>query len=65
MSDMRDGHEPSSPSEMEGWRELAEKASQEGDPNKLLALVQRLCDALDQERGARASPHSPHPNKAP
>lgn len=29
------------------WQELAEKASQETDPQKLLTLVKDLCSALD------------------
>jgi hypothetical protein len=35
------------------WRELAEKASHEMNPKKLIRLVERLCDELDRETFAR------------
>ena len=35
------------------WRELAERASHEMNPKKLIHLVQRLCDELDKETSAR------------
>jgi hypothetical protein len=35
------------------WRELAEKASHEMNPKKLIRLVERLCDELDRETSAR------------
>lgn len=38
-------HSPS-----EDWRELAEKASTETDPEKVVALVNALCDCLDNVR---------------
>jgi hypothetical protein len=49
---------PSTRAEGRDWHELAEKASHENDPKKLIDLVQRLCDVLDEERAARAGPHS-------
>jgi hypothetical protein len=35
------------------WRELAEMASHEMNPKKLIHLVERLCDELDKETAAR------------
>ena len=35
------------------WRELAEEASHEMNPKKLIHLVQRLCDKLDKQSSAR------------
>ena len=40
-------------SRADDWRELAEKASHETNPKKLIHLVQRLCDELDKETSAR------------
>ena len=34
------------------WRQIAEQATKEQDPEKLLQLVEQLCDALDAERAA-------------
>ena len=31
------------------WTEIAEKASRETDPKKLLSLVEQLCAALDRQ----------------
>lgn len=39
--------------EAESWRELAEKASHEMNPKKLVALVKKLCDELDKESAAK------------
>ncbi len=36
------------PSDEPSWRELAERASKEPDPKKLLELVHELCDQLDR-----------------
>jgi len=41
------------PSQPDGWRDLAQKASSERDPKKLLHLIQELCDRLDQESATR------------
>jgi hypothetical protein len=35
------------------WRCIAEQASKETDPEKLVLLVKRLCNALDRERGRK------------
>ncbi len=37
----------------EDWRDLAEQASRESDPQKLVKLVQDLCDRLDQWHAER------------
>jgi hypothetical protein len=47
------GDSVSSPSDTLTWRELAEKASHEMDPKKLIELVQRLCAALEKESASR------------
>jgi len=39
--------------EAENWRKIAEEASKETDPAKLIKLVQSLCDLLDEEKMAR------------
>ncbi len=42
------------------WREIAERASKEPDPNKLLQLIEELCDSMDRERVQNGlSPISP------
>jgi hypothetical protein len=38
------------------WRHLAEQASKETDPNKLLTLVQELNRVLDREETSRHVP---------
>ncbi|HEV2401878.1 MAG TPA: hypothetical protein VGS27_33400 [Candidatus Sulfotelmatobacter sp.] len=52
-----DAGTPSKPiassSQTEDWRALAEQASKEQDPQKLLKLVQDLCDNLDHRDGNR------------
>ena len=35
------------------WRCIAEKASKEMDPAKLMTLVAKLCRALDRKRGRK------------
>jgi hypothetical protein len=37
------------------WLPLAEQASKETDPSKLLHLVEELCRALDTERDDRSN----------
>jgi len=37
------------------WTDLAEQASKEMDPARLLALVARLCTALDEGHAQRLS----------
>lgn len=43
---------PSALQNPEDWRLIAEKASKETDPKKLLQLVQHLCDLLDRRDGS-------------
>ena len=47
---MPDDNSPShlSPPHAERWRELAEQASKEPDPKKLLAEVEELCHELEK-----------------
>jgi hypothetical protein len=37
-------------SPLESWRELAQKVQHERDPQRMLALVEQLLSALDQEQ---------------
>jgi hypothetical protein len=37
------------------WRQIAEQASSETNPSKMMILVRQLCDALDRERGVTNS----------
>ena len=58
------------PSDAQGWREVAEKASKEKDPHTLLRLVQELCDKIDQgrsnqEKGARKTMITAVDNRKP
>lgn len=36
------------------WRSIAEQASKETDPAKLMTLVEKLCCALDRERSQKS-----------
>ncbi len=38
------------------WRELAEKAAKEKDPEKLAEIINALCHALDEEGQQSRSP---------
>ena len=38
------------------WHVIAEQASKEMDPEKLLILADRLCKAFDEERARLANP---------
>lgn len=50
---MRDPKEDPKPSDrQQDWRDLAEQASKEPNPQKLVRLVEHLCDELDH-RGAQ------------
>lgn len=40
-------------SQCQDWREIAERASKETDPNQPLKLVQDLCDLLEQRDAER------------
>jgi hypothetical protein len=47
------------------WRQIAEQASTETNPSKMMILVRQLCEALDREKvrvgcdGQRTSERSP------
>jgi hypothetical protein len=53
MSQLKKTENSSGLNDTDDWRELAEKASHEMNPKKLVNLVQRLCDELDKESSAR------------
>lgn len=57
MTDSGSGSKSPQPSSTEDWRKLAQQASIEADPERLIELVQRLCEVLDT-RDAN-SPHAP------
>ncbi len=42
----------------ENWREIAEKASKEADPDKLLDLARELQRALDDHQVSKKNPDS-------
>jgi GAF domain-containing protein len=44
----------------EDWQAIAERASKEQDPNKLLQLIQDLCDKLDSRDHARKPQLNPY-----
>ncbi len=44
------------------WRSIAEKASKETDPEKLMILIAQLCSALDERK---ARPQSQHDEPRP
>ena len=58
MSEDKGEAAPSTAREERDWHTLAEKASHESDPKRLIDLVQRLCNVLDEERAARSGSHS-------
>jgi hypothetical protein len=41
------------------WRALAEKASREQDPKKLVEFVQRLCEEIDRYKHKGTEPAGP------
>jgi hypothetical protein len=43
----------------EDWRKLAEQASAEPDPNKLIEIVEHLCEAIDRPKPDPSKPPSP------
>ncbi len=44
------------------WRSIAEQASKEMNPEKLMALIAQLCSALDERK---ARPQSQHDEPRP
>jgi hypothetical protein len=51
---------PSTPPQSEDWRQIAERASRETNPKKLLELVRHLC-ALLEKHGAELKSSQPPP----
>ena len=51
---------PESPPE--DWRTLAQQASAEPDPNKLMEIVEHLCEAIDR---TKPDPNNPHSHSKP
>jgi hypothetical protein len=41
---------PPTPTASDDWRGIAQRASQEPDPEKLTQLIQELCDSIDRHR---------------
>jgi len=48
--------DPPIPPEKEEWREIAGRASNETDPNKLLRLIEELCSKLEEREANRKGP---------
>jgi len=42
------------------WHKIAERASEESDPKRLLQLVQALCDRLEELQRSRVKPPNRH-----
>jgi len=55
--------DPPIPPEKEEWREIAERASNETDPSKLLRLIEELCSKLEEREAHRKGPHSGNPDR--
>jgi len=53
-----DGKKTPEPS-AEDWRTLAQEASAEPDPNKLMEIVEHLCEAIDRAKSDPSKPPSP------
>jgi hypothetical protein len=49
-----DGTKPAVPPP-ENWRTLAQQASTEADPNKLVEIVEHLCEIIDQKKPKQQS----------
>jgi len=52
----------SSGSPEQDWKQLAEQASREPDPKKLMKIVKDLCTALDGEPKPPTTSSVPHPD---
>jgi hypothetical protein len=48
---------PESPPE--DWKKLAQQASAEPDPDKLMEIVEHLCEAIDRTKTDTSKPPSP------
>lgn len=53
---LANGRSPTLAEAPAGWRELAQEATQELDGQKLVEIVKRICDTLDQEEKDRKPP---------
>jgi benzoyl-CoA reductase/2-hydroxyglutaryl-CoA dehydratase subunit BcrC/BadD/HgdB len=47
------------PTGLEDWRKIAARASTETDPDKLLTLVQELCDILEKREAESKRKENP------
>jgi hypothetical protein len=47
------------PAQLEDWRKIAARASTETDPDKLLALVQELCEILERREAESKRKENP------
>jgi hypothetical protein len=52
---------PATETQPEDWRKIAERASKETNPEKLLSLVQELCAILEQRTAERKRDETPKP----
>jgi hypothetical protein len=52
------------PGESSDWRLIAERASKEKDPAKMMILIAQLCQAFDGERAKKASAAATQENQA-
>lgn len=50
---MADQQKPEKSPKDEDWRDLAEKASREPDPKRLVELVKELCDKLEHREAVQ------------
>ena len=46
-------HTDGKPTDGEDWRHLAERATEETDPEKLLEIIEQLCGALELREAER------------
>ncbi len=49
----------------EDWRAIAERASKEQDPAKLIQLIEELCNLLEQQAATQKRKESPEQVRAP
>ncbi len=55
----------SKPPQALDWRDLAERASKETDPHKLIQLVQQLCETLEERHAQRKGIRPPELHEGP
>jgi hypothetical protein len=56
---MSDDSKKPIPPEVEGWREIAERAAKEQNPSKLVELVTLLCEKLEEREAQLGNLHRP------